>query len=210
MPILALILCFFSSCLLAEPTPSEIAHTLRTDWAIAKYDVEPKKQLITLEKLIETAKKSHEECPDDPEISLWYAIILSTYADVKGPTALLYKRQAKDLLEHTIELQPTIENGLAESVLGSLYAHTPSWPIAFGNKQQAYLHLEKGIEIDPKGIDSNYYYGDFLIDVGEYDKAKTHLKVAKKAAIRPDREIQDKGRKKEIKDSLNKLKKLRR
>lgn len=210
MRILTLILCFFSTALLADLSSLEMANQLRTDWAIAKYDPPSKKQLNTLEKLVNEAEKSHAKYPDAPEILLWYAMILNTYADVKGPRSLPYKKQAKDLLEQVIEIDPSIENGLAESMLGYLYAHTPSWPIAFGNKQQAYFHLEKGIEIDPIGIDSNYYYGDFLIDVGEYDKARTHLKIAKKSPIRSDYQIQDEGRKKEIKDSLNKLKKLRR
>jgi tetratricopeptide (TPR) repeat protein len=202
MPILVLILGLFSTCLLAD-------NTLRTDWAIAHYDTPSKKQLITLEKLMRDAEKLSAENPDDPEVLLWYAIIVNTYADVKGTPALSYKKRAKNLLEQTVALDPTIENGLAESVLGYLYARTPSWPIAFGNKQKAYFHLEKGIEIDPEGIDSNYYYGDFLIDVGEYDKARVHLKIAKKAPIRPDHQLQDEGRKEEIKNSLKKLKKLR-
>lgn len=205
-----LFLFLYTSSTLADSSHLDAVQKLQHEWAMAKYQTSSKKQLKKLSKLIDEAKDLHEQQPDNPEILLWYGMILTTYANIKGPVALSSLKEARKVLEQALKLDPNVGNGLAEAVLGSLYARAPNWPIAFGNKRKANIHFENALEIDPDGIDTNYYYGDYLILIGEYDKAKIHLDIADNADIRPEYSIQDTGRKKEIKKSLAQLKKLKR
>jgi hypothetical protein len=66
-------------------------------------------------------------------------------------------------------------------------------------------YLLKGLEISPSGIDSNYFYGEFLIDQGEYHQARPVLERALRAPDRPDRPMADEGRRREIQAALVKL-----
>jgi tetratricopeptide (TPR) repeat protein len=201
---------FLCASVMANPEHAHDEITkLRTDWAIAKYRTPKDQKLPELEKLIARAKAYYENHSDDAEASLWYGTILSTHAAIKGGLGELSNvKNAKNLLEESIGINDRIENGLAHGVLGALYARVPGWPIAFGSKTKAREQLEKAVRIDPQGSDVNYYYGDFLVDDGDYEEAHRHLEIAQNAPIRPDHEIQDRGRKEEISASLAKLRRL--
>lgn len=54
------------------------------------------------------------------------------------------------------------------------------------------------MQIDPDGIDPNYFYADFLYKTGDKAGAMEHLKKALAAAPRPDRELADKGRRAQV------------
>ena len=97
-----------------------------------------------------------------------------------------------------MEIDPMALNGSAYTSLGALYYQVPSWPIAFGSSKKARRFLEKAIEINPNGIDSNYFYGDFLMGEKDYVSARLALKKAMEAPARPGRELADSGRRAEI------------
>jgi tetratricopeptide (TPR) repeat protein len=190
-------------------TPAHDIEKLRTEWAVAKFRTPKNKQLPSFEKLIHEAKMLDEKHPHDPKTLVWYGTILGSYGATKGGlTALPDVKKARALLEEAIQMDSNVEQGFAHAVLGALYARVPSWPIAFGDKRKARMHLEKAVELDPQGSDANYYLGDFLVDNNEYEAARRHLELAQHASIRPDHEIQDRGRKGEIAVSLNKLHRL--
>ncbi len=64
--------------------------------------------------------------------------------------------------------------------------------------------MKQALELNPDGIDSNYFYGDFLLEEDRYDEALPFLQKALEAAPRPGRELADAGRKQEIKQHLPK------
>lgn len=203
-----MILITLSTVAFADSADAEV-EKLRQGWAVAKYQTSKDHQLPAYEKLIEEAKQANEKYPRNPKIMVWYATILSSYSANKGGMSVLPDvKKARELLEEAVQMDPNVENGFGEGVLGALYARVPSWPIAFGSKQKARQHLERAVQIDPKGSDSNYYFGDFLVDVGDYQNARSHLETAKNAPIRPGYEVQDKGRKGEISASLAKIGRL--
>lgn len=188
---------------------AEDVHKLRTDWAIAKFQTPKNKQIPEFESLINTAESLDKKYPHQPEVLVWYATVLSTYASIKGGLGVLpHVKKARTLLEEAIRLNPHVENGFAYGVLGALYARVPGWPIAFGSKDKARTNLQMAVQISPEGSDSNYYFGDFLVDAGNYEEARKHLDIAQRAPIRKDYEIQDRGRKEEIAASLAKLRRL--
>jgi len=78
----------------------------------------------------------------------------------------------------------------------------PGWPIGFGSDDKARELLEKALALNPDGIDSNYFYGDFLYRQGDRDGARRVLQKALKAPPRPGRALADEGRRKEIESLL--------
>jgi Tfp pilus assembly protein PilF len=71
--------------------------------------------------------------------------------------------------------------------------------------KKARTYLQKALKINPDGIDSNFFYGDFLIEQNDKAQAKTVLQHALAAKNRPGRELADKGRRAEIETLLSTL-----
>ena len=201
---LSLIALAFSSSSFAI---SDAAKTLQQQWAIAKYQTAEKQREAAFEKLAAQAKQAEQHAPNNAEVLVWEAIILSTYAGEKGGLgALGLVKDAKTLLEKAAQIDGKVLNGSAYTSLGSLYYQVPGWPIAFGSDKTAEKYLLKGLKIAPDDIDANYFYGDFLVEDGQYKKAVSVLNKALNAPARPGREVADAGRRAEIEAVLSKAK----
>ncbi|MBR9873458.1 MAG: hypothetical protein GYB23_04220 [Vibrionaceae bacterium] len=145
--------------------------------------------------------------PGNPELTVWLAINKASLAGAKGGLgALSLAKEAKSLLEQVIQTSPQTLDGSAYTSLGSLYYKVPGWPIGFGDNDKAEQMLKKALEINPNGIDPNYFYGDFLAEEGRDQEAKVYLTHAMQASPRPDRPLADKGRRQEIESTLGRLK----
>lgn len=79
------------------------------------------------------------------------------------------------------------------------------WPLGFGDDDKARSYLQKALAINPDGIDANYFFGDFLLEQGEPERAQTYLRKVLKAPGRPGREIADAGRREEARKRLDAL-----
>ena len=77
--------------------------------------------------------------------------------------------------------------------------------MGFGSDEEAEKYLQKGLGLNPEGIDPNYFYGEYLYEQGDYVKSREHLLKAKNAPARPDRPVADRGRKVEIDALLAKV-----
>ena len=127
---------------------------------------------------------------------------------VSVPSALAKKSRAA--LERALQMNPMALEGSAYTSLGALYGKVPGFPIGFGNDKTARTYLLKALEINPGGIDPNYFYADFLVDEKQYAQARTYLQKALQAAPRPGRELADQGRRKEIDGLLKRIDALER
>ncbi|MFK8011815.1 MAG: tetratricopeptide repeat protein, partial [Marinicellaceae bacterium] len=115
-------------------------------------------------------------------------------------------KHAKNSFEQAIKIDGSALNGSAYTSLGVLYYKVPGWPLSFGSDKKAMKYLKKGLELNPNGIDSNYFYAEFLYDEeSEYEQAKTYVLKAQNAIPRPTRPIADMGRQKEVAMLLNKI-----
>lgn len=174
-------------------------------WAVAKYQTPSDQREKAFGGLVERAAIMLEQQPDSPELWIWSGIILSTYAGEQGGLgALGLVKEAKQQLERAIQLNGDALQGAAYTSLGSLYYQVPGWPIGFGDDDKAREYLEKGLSINPDGMDSNYFYGDFLLEEGEYAKAVQIFEKALSAPVRVNRPIADQGRRQEIEIALAK------
>jgi tetratricopeptide (TPR) repeat protein len=180
---------------------------LQTQWADIKYNLPAAEQERAFEALVVQAEKM-TSANNRPPYLIWEGIIRSTYAGVKGGLGALDQvKQAKKLFEQAIKLDPEAMNGSAYTSLGSLYYQVPGWPLGFGDDKKAKEMLIKGLSYNPDGIDSNYFYGDFLLKQKQYQQAIVVFEKALKAAPRPGRESADAGRKAEIEAAMVKARK---
>ncbi|HFQ4938881.1 TPA: hypothetical protein ACGUTZ_001324 [Vibrio vulnificus] len=181
---------------------------VQSKWAVCQYQVEDEDQKIKcLENLIMHNTAMLHQMPDNPELTVWLAINKASLAGAQGGLgALSLANEAKALLEKVIATAPNTLDGSAYTSLGSLYYKVPGWPLGFGDDEKAEEMLKKALEINPKGIDPNYFYGDFLAEDGRSKEAKVYLTRAKQAEPRLNRLLADKGRQLEIDAALEKLK----
>ena len=144
--------------------------------------------------------------PDAAELHIWAGIIRSTEAGASGGLgALGLVKQAKKELETALELNPLALDGSAYTSLGALYYQVPGWPLGFGDEQKAEWHLQRALAINPEGIDSLYFWGDYLHEQGRDAEARQALERALMAAPRPGRELADSGRRDDIRQLMSEL-----
>jgi tetratricopeptide (TPR) repeat protein len=181
---------------------------LQQEWALIKYREKDKDQQETrMEALAKKAAGITTRYPDFAEPKIWEAIIVSSQAGIQGGFgALGLVKHSKALLEQAEKIKPAALNGSAYTSLGSLYYQVPGWPLGFGDDGKARAYLEQARALNPNGIDPNYFYGDYLLDQGEYEKAIRILEQALRAPERPDRPVADAGRRDEIRQAIAKAK----
>lgn len=189
-------------------TSQDAVRSMQAQWAINNYQLKGDEQDDAFIKLIEDADAYVSEFPSDAPVLIWRGIVNSTYAGVSGGLgALKYAKAAKADLEAALELQPDALDGSAYTSLGTLFFNVPGWPIGFGDDDKAEELLKKALEINPDGIDSNYFFADYLTSEKHYDEARDYYNRALKAAPRVGREIADQGRRGEIQAALKKIEK---
>ena len=182
---------------------TEEISTLQKRWAEVNYQMEGKTQSDAFASLATEADAVVSKYPDSAAPLIWRGIIKSTYAGAKGGLgALSLAKSSKADLEAALAIDPQALDGSAYTSLGTLYYHVPGWPIGFGDDKKAEKLLLKALAINPDGIDSNYFYADYLIEKKRYQDARTYLLKAKNAAPRINRPLADAGRQKEISQAL--------
>lgn len=197
------IVAFFLASITYADSEQEAVQYLQKQWAIDNYRLSGKEQKEGFVALMKLADSMVVDYPKSAELYVWRGIIKSTYAGVKGGLgALEYAKLAKTDLERALQIDDLALEGSAYTSLGTLYFNVPGWPIGFGDDEKAEQLLKKALEINPEGIDSNYFYGDYLRNEKRYIEAKRFLDKALHAQPRPGRELADEGRQQEIREVL--------
>ena len=204
----------FAACLLlvvplAIAMPVEELIEIQHDWAVANYITPEDDQEEVFEKLVARARDLVKRYPGEAAPKVWLAITLSTDAGVNGGLGALGKvKEARKLLEAAENIEPEVLNGSVYTSLGSLYYQVPGWPIAFGNDEKAEMYLKKALRLNPRGIDPNYFYADYLLENDQPRKALEYLDKAMAAPARPDRPLADKGRREEVRHAMARARKM--
>lgn len=182
----------------------DVVADLQRSWAVANYELRGDQQVQAFDALLQRADSAVAENPGTADVLIWDGIIKSSFAGIKGGLgALSLAKAARSSLEAAIELDDKALDGSAYTSLGTLYYKVPGWPVGFGSDKKAVQLLQKALEINPDGIDSNYFYADYLLQEKKYEEAEQYLLRAQQAAPRPDRPVADAGRKQEILAALN-------
>ena len=180
---------------------------LQREWEVIRYQTPAAERDKRFEALAAKAHKVSETFTDRSEPLIWEGIIVSSYAGEKGGlSALGLAKQAKALYEHAIQIDGNALDGSAYNSLGVLYYKVPGWPVGFGDKAKANDLLQKALAINPSGIDPNFFYGEYLVETRQADKAAPYLERALQAPARPGRQVADTGRREEARVLLEKIK----
>lgn len=186
----------------ADPV-ADRAMGMANAWAHIKYMTPADTQPDAMARLKGQADAAVAAAPGRAEPLIWDGIITSTLAGLKGGMGgLSLAKEAKALLERAEKIDAASLDGSAHTSLGALYYQVPGWPIGFGSKDKAKAELLAGLKANPRGIDANYFWGDFLYNQGQYAEAAKALKTALAAPARPGRELADAGRRGEIQKLL--------
>jgi len=187
-------------------TVEDAVRELQQAWEQVNYKAPAKEREKRFEALATRAHQVSESFDGRPEPLVWEGIILSSWAGEKGGLgALSLVKQAKTLYESAIQIDGAVLDGSAYNSLGVLYYKVPGWPLGFGDKAKARELLQKALAINPKGIDSNYFYADFLVHTEEPKKAVPYLEKALQAPDRAGRQLADEGRRAEASALLGKI-----
>lgn len=180
---------------------------LQHEWEVIKYQTANAEREKRYEALAAKAHQVSESYPGRGEPLIWEGIIIASWANEKGGLgALSLVKKAKALYESAIRIDGSVLDGLVYTSLGVLYYKVPGWPLSFGDKEKAHDLLQKGLTLNPKGIDANYFYGELLWETHHPDDALTYLERALQAAPRQGRQISDVGRRDEVRGLIAKIK----
>jgi tetratricopeptide (TPR) repeat protein len=191
-------------------TVDEAVASLQRDWEVIRYQTPAAAREKRYEALAARAHKVSEEHAGRSEPLVWEGIVLSSLAGEKGGLgALGLAKQAKALYEAAIQIDGNALDGSAYNSLGVLYYKMPGWPLGFGDKAKAKELLQKALAINPKGIDPNFFYGEYLLETRNPQEATPYLEAALRAPARPGRTVADTGRREEARELLEKASKGR-
>lgn len=170
-------LLFYNSCL--ADNLDEKLFQIQAEMEQIHYTYPETRQSAAFQPLLKKASTLTSEYPSRAEpIILHAAIILTNAATENAFTALSSVKKARDLLMKAISIDPAAKQGSAYVTLGTLYYKVPGWPISFGDDDQAEELLLTALEISPNAIDTNYFYGEFLLSQGKYKEGAAHLERA--------------------------------
>ena len=179
------------------------ARGLQSEWAQVFYDAPRNQRAPRYRNLLDRVHVLEQQHPDRAEPMIVEAIILCTYSAASlGLDTLDMLEQARSLLQKAIALDPPALEGAAYVTLGNLYRRLPGWPVLYGDRKLARQYLESGVKLYPEAIDTNYFYGDYLLEEGDTAQARVYLEKAVHAPIRPSLKISDEQLKKETDQAL--------
>lgn len=187
----------------AEAIVLGAVQNLRNEWEHVFYELPESQQGPRLEALLVRSANLVAQYPQSAEPLIMQALVLCALAGHDGGfSALGHVKGARDVLLKSLKLDPQALEGSALVTLGNLYYRLPGWPISFGDDERARQYLEKALKLYPDQLDTNYFYGDFLLDQGEFDKALPYLERADKMPLRSDTRLSDLKLKQELVQAL--------
>ena len=177
---------------------------LQDQWAVVKYTLDKTHRPEAYQALADKADAVLAAQPENVEAHVWAGIIHSTWAgDSSAFIAMKHANRAKKELELALSMNPDVLGGSVYTSLGSLLYQIPG--IMGGDEARAEEYLRKGVELNPRGIDSNYFYGAFLADQGRFGEAQDYVDRALAAPPRPGRDLADRGRREEARDLMARI-----
>jgi tetratricopeptide (TPR) repeat protein len=155
-------------------------------------------QRDALKKLLVRIGDLKHDYPNRAEpLALEGLVLTASAGAVGGMRGFEIVKNARVALEAAVKIDERVLQGAACVQLGVIYYRVPEWPVGFGDTNKAMEYFAKGLKISPDGLDSNYYYGKYLLDSGQYTQALQYLRKAlasppveaddvRRAAVRQD------------------------
>ena len=180
---------------------------IESEWASIYYSMPKQKRGPEYCRLLDKTINLSRQHPNNAEPIIWEAIVKATNADHQDAvSALKAIHEARDLLLKAIRINPQAMSGSAYVTLGTLFYMAPKWPIGFGDETTAEKMLQTALKINPNGIDSNYFYGDFLLANNRLNEAEKYFKRAIAVPARAEQIYADNRLKEDAKLALKNTK----
>ncbi|WP_374414423.1 tetratricopeptide repeat protein [Novosphingobium colocasiae] len=175
-------------------------------WAHITYEIKGSStQTKALDQLAKQANTLVARYPGKAEPLLWAGIVTSEQANRANFFHKLgLATKARDLIAKAYAIDPRAADGGAALSLGVLYYKVPGSPLAWGDDERAVKLLKQALATDPNGLDTNYFYGDYLLAQGDKAGARAYLQKALRAPHDASRPVWDAGRRREARDLLSK------
>jgi tetratricopeptide (TPR) repeat protein len=198
-----------SALSVAESTLPNTVKEMRAELDRVNFDIKDNDARIKrLDQLLPHCEALADKNSNDAGLQMMAGFYNAQYAGYKGGIgALKYAKISRKYLEQSVALDPTIYDSSAHSVLATLYAQVPGWPIGFGDKKKALINYQAALKLSPDGIDSNFTYAQYLFTQEKYKDAKSYFEKAALAPARADRPKADKDVKKQIVNRLKEIEK---
>lgn len=190
-------------------TASELNNSLvslENEWATTYYQASESQQRQTYPQLLSKAAELVKHYPQAAEPKIWLATVMVSNAALESSlTVLATLDDAKELLEEAIKQNPSALNGAAYLTLGTLYYRVPGWPVSFGDNQVAEQMLKTSLQINPHGVDANYFYGDYLLRQERVAEAEVYFRKATQVSVRKQQLLNDMQLQKDAKSALTNI-----
>jgi tetratricopeptide (TPR) repeat protein len=198
------------SCWIAFPAAGAEAgferalQDIQHEWANANYmDSSSSERRAAFDALVEHSARLAEQYPTQVEAIAWDGIVLSTYAGVVSKlSAMRYAKAARERLHQAESMNPTALAGGVYASLGALYSKVPGGFLGFGDDELAEEYFQKALGVDETNLDTNYFYGEFLLEQGRTAEAVTYLTRALDAPAVQGRPVFDAGRRAEARSLM--------
>lgn len=178
-------------------------YQIQAEWEQAFYKAPDGEKSARYRHLIARLQVLAAKYPYRPEPLIMEAIVLCTYAGAEwGLSSLTRLDQARELLERSLQMDPAAMEGSAYITLGNLYYRLPGWPISYGDDDKAEYALRKALVFFPDGLDSNYFFADFLMEDDRDEEALPYLLKAEAAPTRPHQVLSDAKLKEQVDAAL--------
>jgi len=183
----------------ADPQFEQALLSIQNEWAAANYHAGSKSERrAAFDALVEHSTSLAQRYPTEVEAIAWDGIVLSSYAGVVGKlSAMGYAKAARERLHEAEGMNPTALSGGIYASLGALYSKVPGGLLGFGDDELAESYFKKALGVDAANIDTNYFYGEFLLEQGRAREALPYLQRAAEAPTVAGRPIFDAGRRAE-------------
>jgi tetratricopeptide (TPR) repeat protein len=187
-----------------DPAMDTDLERIEAECARIKYTIRDKgEQLTQIQSLLKDAVAIVARYPGRAEPLLWEGIVTGEEATLASVfRQLSLARDARALFERAEAIDSKALNGAITLSIGVIYYRVPGFPIGFGDDRKARHYLEAALATDPDGLDAGYYYGDFLMKEGEFDRARVVLEHALKAPVDASQPVWEAGRRGEIRTLL--------
>nr|MCH9699039.1 hypothetical protein [Gammaproteobacteria bacterium] len=175
-------------------------------WAEIRYQTPEKQRLQAFDNELNELSRHPSGCQQSAEYQLIQAMIKGSMAKLQSRLdGLNMIRQIEHHLQTAIKTNPAVMQGMSWTLLGLLYDKSPGWPFSIGDDKAAEQAYQKGLELNPDGVDANYYYGDFLRRKKQSEPARQYLLKASRGKQGHQSEIAFQGRMLDVSRALKKL-----
>ena len=125
-----------------------------------------------LMKEIEEKEVTNKENP--AEVYTWKGIVVAKMAHYKKSLSLA--KEAKSYLEKAVEIDEKNSDAAALNALGIMYHRVPRF-ISFGDNKKSEEYFQRAVKVS-SNLDTNWRYGEFLLEAGKKEEGLQHLKTA--------------------------------